>query len=822
MSGRLRRLTRRPLLPSLLALSLTVAGGANAQERRESGQERWEGDPRERAEWLRRRRGVTDGDDVNPVVRAREALRAGLRAAPVTVSPWRSVGPFGFLTNGFYGSSPQTEAGRVRAVAVHPTNPNIIYAGSASGGVWRTTNAGASWTALTDKQCSLTTGAMALDPVNPNIVYVGTGEPTQSLGCGLLRSTDGGTTWSEINGGGVLAPTTGRLGNSTYRLRVDRETAGSTTGTTLLYAATNGLHRSTTSGTTWSTVLTGAVTDVVCDPVTPSLCWAARVSGTRGLYRSNDKGATWALEVAFNASTERAQLAVSPAAPGRVWMLEIVNAAYHALRVYTVAAGRTESRRADGLYSSTTRGDFGEQGWYNLVLEVDPTNPNILYTGGVRLYRSRDGGNSFSLIAYDIHVDWHAFAFAPSDPDIIVGGCDGGVFVSTDRGDSWLSRNANMVTSQFYPGLAVHPTLPDVLAGGLQDNSSLWSFGSVFWTMSGPNGDGGYGAFNPQNPTVFFSTGYTLGRVLRHSWSSIGGLITVDRGFVASAERKAFLPPVVIDPNDGATWYYGTQRLRRTSNEGLSWSIISPDLTKGSGFISTIAVSPADSRVVWVGTSDGLVQVSEDAGATWQRVATGIPDRFVTQVVPDPLDRRRAIALVSGRGTGHVFLTTSLGTSWQDISAGLPDIGFASGAFVPGTTKFFAAADVGVYATDDTGASWSAVGAPLPNVTITDVVYQRATGTLYVATYGRGIWATTVETSAGVLRGDIDRNGTVNAFDAALAQQALTGVRPAVNRPPLPNGDANCNGTLDSGDVLAILQFAVGAAPAGSCVGTTR
>jgi photosystem II stability/assembly factor-like uncharacterized protein len=813
---------RIPLRRAALASSVLVAILSTQTLAQEAERERWEGDPRERAEWLRRRRGVVEGDEINPVVRTREATQAGLRSSLVALSPWRSVGPFGFITSGFYASAPQMDGGRVRAVAVHPTNPSIVYAGSASGGVWRTTNAGATWTPLTDKQCSLTTGGMALDPVNPNIVYIGTGEPTQSSGCGLLRSTDGGTSWAEINGGGVLAPTNGRLGNSTYRLRVDRETAGSTTSTVVLYAATNGLHRSTTSGTSWSTALTGVVSDVVCDPATPSLCWAARVSGTRGLYRSNDKGATWALEVAFDTRTERAQLAVSPAAPGRVWMLEIVSARFQALRTYAVTTGRTESRRGDNLYNSTTRADFGEQGWYNLVLEIDPQDANVVVVGGVRLYRSRDGGNTFSLMAYDVHSDWHAFVYAPSDPDIIVGGCDGGVFMSTDRGDSWLSRNANMVTTQFYPGLAVHPTLPDVLAGGLQDNSSIWSFGSSFWTMSGPHGDGGYGGFNQQNPTVFWSSGYTPGRVFRHSWSSVGGLSSIYRGFDFTNERKAFLPPVVIDPNDGATLYYATQRLWRTNNEGLSWSPITGDLSKGSGWISTVAVSPADSRVVWVGTSDGLVHVTQDGGATWQQVATGIPDRYVTQVLPDPLDRRRAITLVSGRGTGHVFVTTSLGAAWQDISTGLPDIGFASGAFVPGTTKFFAAADVGVYATDDNGASWSAVGAPLPNVTISDLVYQRATGLLYVATYGRGIWAATVQTGPAILRGDVDGNGAVNAFDAALVQQALTGVRPSINRPPLPNGDANCNGALDIGDVLAILQFSVGAAPTGACVGTIR
>jgi photosystem II stability/assembly factor-like uncharacterized protein len=800
------------------ALLLLPAGAARAQEVMR------EADTQERIEWMERMRaypGLSYDQNAVSVVRSAEA--AGLRRALVAVTPWRSVGPFGFLTSGFYGSSPNADGGRIRTAAIHPVNPQIIYAGAASGGVWKTTNGGASWVALTDQACSVNSGSIAIDPVNPELLYVGTGEPTQSSGFGLLRSFDGGLSWSEINGSGVLAPTTGLLANQAYRLRIDRATAGSTTGTTVLYAASNGLHRSTNSGTSWTTVLGSFVTDVVADPQVSTTWWAARVSAgaNSGLYRSTDNGLSWTLVHPFQTTVQRVQLAVTPAAPGKVWMVEVVSSRFAALRVYDDATSTLTTLGGQGVYNSGTRLDFGTQSTYNLVLEVDPANANVLYMAGSRMYRSRDGGNSFSIFAYDLHVDWHVFTFAPSDANVIVAGNDGGVYLSTDRGNSWVSRNTNLATSQFYPGIAVHPTLQDVIAGGLQDNSSLWGFGASFWTMSSPSGDGGWNAWNQQNPTIFWSTSYSAGYVMRHSWSASTGLANAYRGFTLTNERKAFFPPLVIDPTNGSTLYYATYRLWRTTNEGQTWGVISNDLTKGSGVLSSFAVSPADSRVLWSGANDGAVQVSEDGGATFTNVTGTLPNRAVADIIADPTNPRRAMVVFSGRDAGRVYLTSDLGATWTNISTGLPDIPFNAGVFIPGTTRLFAAADVGVYESTDDGASWTLVSQGVPNVRITDLVFQQATGTLYAATYGRGIWATTVLAGPGVLRGDVDRNGTVNAFDAALVQQALTGVRPSVAQPALPNGDANCNGMLDSGDALAILQFSVGGASPG-CVGVLR
>ncbi len=811
-------------------LSLASVAHARVAQAQDAGQR--EADVEERLDWMRRDRaypfGAVERDPVymarqSALFRATRSARAGL-----VVPSWRSVGPLGFQTSAYYGSSPQADGGRISSIAIDPRNAAVVFAGSASGGVWRTNNGGASWTPLTDAQCSLTTGALALDPVDPNIVYVGTGEPTQSSGCGLLRSFDGGNTWTEINGGGVLAPTNGTRASQTYRIVVDRASAGTQTSSIVFYAASNGLHRSTNSGTTWTTALTGFVTDVRADPTNTNVYWAAvGNSNTRGgLYKSTDRGVNWARVYVAPTNSGRIGLAVSALAPAKVWAATSNTQGNRlgTLLVYDDATASVTILAASGVNDASTRLDFGAQTSYNLVLETDPTDASTIYLGGSRMYRSRDGGQNFSLVAYSVHVDWHALEFAPSDPTVIVGGCDGGVHASYDGGNAWVSRNTNIVVSQFYPGLGVHPTIPDVLVGGLQDNSTLWAFGSPYWTLAVASGDGGAGGFNPVNPNIFWSTSYGVGTIYRITRSALGyGLLVEARGFSGN-DRKRFLPPLVIDPNNGTTLYYGTFRLWRTITEGNAngWESISVDMSKGAGYINTIEVAPSDSRVIWLGTNDGNVHVSIDAGVTFTSVTTGLPNRAVTKVAADPLDARRALVTLSGFGTPHVYLTTDQGATWRNVSAALPDLPFNAAVIIPGSSRFFVAGDIGVYESTDAGDTWTSAFPGMPNVQVLDLVYQRATGQLYAGTYGRGIYATSVSSGAVALRGDTNRDGAINALDALQVQQALIGASPSSAPNPLPGGDANCNGKLDVGDALAILQFAVGQGAGGSCVGSVR
>ena len=274
----------------------------------------------------------------------------------------------------------------------------------------------------------------------------------------------------------MLAPVNGTQTTRACRIRVAPSLAGTQNTSVVLYVDSNGLHRSTDSGTPWTTVLTGCVTDVEFNPANDNIVWAARAtarSTTNGAYRCADRGARWQLVCTTGTPVQRIALAVSPNAPNALWVVEVVDSRMEKLMCLDGASVITIVLTAQGLCGATSRLDFGTQSAYDLVLEVDPQDANTVILGGSCMYRSRDGGQSFSVVAYDLHVDWHAFKYAPSDPTVIVGGNDGGVHASYDHGDSWVSRNTNIAVTQFYPGIAVHPTIPDSIVGGLQDNSSL-------------------------------------------------------------------------------------------------------------------------------------------------------------------------------------------------------------------------------------------------------------------------------------------------------------------------------------------------------------
>ena len=313
-------------------------------------------------------------------------------------------------------------------------------------------------------------------------------------------------------------------------------------------------------------------------------------------------------------------------------------------------------------------------------------------------------------------------------------------------------------------------------------------------------------------------------------WSSAGayiyqrdgrGVYSYRAGGIVPSDRGAFIPPFIIDPNTPTTLYFATQRLYRTRDEGRTWIPISGDLTRGSGQIRTIAAAKSDTLTLYVGTSDGQVQVTRDGGVTFTNVSTGLPNRVITRVAVDPADAAHALVTVSGFGTGHVWETVNAGTTWKDIAGTrLIDAPANAVSFVPGV-GIMVGTDVGVFQTADGGATWDVGPAGLPNVIVQDLVYAPATKLVVVGTYGRGMFAFTVGTDVAVLRGDVSTDGKVDAFDALLIQQAITGVLPQ-GLPVMPRGDANCNGFIEAADVLLVLRSAVGLPTGAACVNTVR
>jgi hypothetical protein len=755
-------------------------------------------------------------------LRARPSLFASSAAtsAPLTGN-WRAIGPNGlwvFLL----------ETGRIAAIvpALRPGGP--MYVGTASGGVWRSKDNGLTWTPMTDHECMLTTGAMALDPVDPNIVYAATGEGNGGLnGCGVLRSADGGGSWT--TGATGLKSTNGSSG-AFLSLAVDPATAASPSS--VLIGATRfsnaGIVRSVNAGASWTVVLnTGPGSSIVAHPTKAGTYYAGNRAATsaaaRGVYRSTDVGQTWTQLPPFPGidanSIDRVEVAVSKAAPGSVWALvgDRNSGSFLGLFKYDETANEWTQLPSTGI----TTGLFGGQESYDLVLAVDPVDPRRIYVAGVRAFRSVDGGATFQPMATDVHVDWHVLVFDPNDPTVLWAGTDGGVYVSTDGGNSWSSRSAGLSITQFYPGVSVHP-LGTRISGGSQDNGTHIFTGTPFWDAF-LGGDGGYTAINYANPNIQWA---------ETQWS-VGGVPNIFRQDALSSARRAagissndraqFIPPLVMDPVNPAKLYFGTYRLYQTVNEGLSWTALGGDLSAGTGTITSISVSPADTMTIYVGTSDGRALVSRDGGVTFT-AATGLPARSVTRVTAHPTDPLRALITVSGFGSSHVFETTNAFASIvHDINGNLTDAPANVAIYMPslGPGTIVAGTDVGVFQSVDNGVTWTVGPTGLPNVIVYDLVYQPAIGLLIAGTYGRGMFAYDVGAQTATLRGDVNGDGKIDAADALLIQQALVGSLSS-STAIYPRGDANCNGSIDAADVVLVLRAAVGLSTTGTCVGTTR
>jgi hypothetical protein len=673
--------------------------------------------------------------------RSQQAAPAIPQAAPaIGGNAWSAIGPDHISTS-------PTTTGRTNTIAIHPTNASIIYAGGAEGGVWKTIDGGATWTPLTDTQCSLAMGSIAIDPVNPNIVYAGTGEqnfsPENYYGCGVLRSADGGKTWMQLGASTFV----GTPGQTISRLVIDPATAGSLTATRVLVAASSGVYLTTDSGSTWTQVLAAspspvAATDLLLDPQTPSTLYAAlgEIFGdaSNGVYKSTNGGNSWTrLGGGFPTSdVGRINIGIAPSSPSTLYAGVQSVASFGLRGIWKSTNGGTSWTKV-----LATGVDCGNQCWYDMYIYVDPTTPNTVYFGGLGIYKSTNGGITFSEIAFGsgVHTDQHALAFQPGLASTIFAGSDGGIFKSTNSGSTWISLNSNYTTAQFYPGVALDPTSTSDAIGGLQDNDVVLYTGSGVWAPTGLCGDGGFTAIDFVTPGTKYAE-CEGGAAYSGPWRSDSGNSFVHKvSGINLNDAMLFIPPIAMSPTNSHTLYFGTTRLYKTTNRGDGWTAISPN---GTDPISTVAEAKSSSQVVYVGTSNGNVQVTTNGGANWTQITTGLPSNYITYIAVDPGNSQNAFVTVSGFSSGHVFKTTNGGASWLDISGNLPDIPVNAIALDPGapTANFYIGTDLGVFQTTDGGSSWAPFNNGLPNVAVLDLVFNQTLGVMVAATHGRGMW----------------------------------------------------------------------------------
>jgi photosystem II stability/assembly factor-like uncharacterized protein len=682
--------------------------------------------------------------------------------APQVSSTWRAIGPS--PTTSAWSSWGAT-SGRVNAIAVSPVNSRLVIVGSATGGIWRSTDAGDSFVSVSDDQVDLAVGSLAFTKTNPSIVYAGMGDAKGGyLGSGVLKSTDEGLTWSRVSNNSLPSPGT------ILKLELDpsnpnRVYAAQYTMVAGAKVTSSGVYQSTDGGVNWTRILAGAARDVLIDPANPRNLYAglSRIDQDNdpsfGLYHSTDAGGTWApLFTATYDLTKRrdVRVAVSPVDPGRIYAYYggFVGADLDPHLKRSTDSGATWSE------ISLATVDTGQLG-YNTYLTADPRDPLTLYIGSRDVYRSTDGGDTWKNLTGNFyqfngmfnyapggastHTDQHALAFSPASANELYVGNDGGVSKTTNGGSTFRSLNSTLTLTQFV-GLALNPVNPSISYGGTQDNGTQQRSGNSSWREI-VAGDGGHVVIHPLNPSMVFTT-YVRGEVYRmtNDGQTFDGQIGSNGTFgePADSPRIAFYPPFCGNGID-ATLYFGTWRLFISGDLGNSWQAPADfaDLTKGitdkgKDVLSAIGVSRSNTNVIYTGSVQGRVMASSNRGRNWTDVTSGLPDRSITSITVDPFNSAVAYVTVSGFNSGHLFRTTNSGASWTDISGSLPNIPADVLLIDPSNSDtLYLGTDIGVFRSTTRGASWEAFNNGMPPVVIHDLV-AHPSGIIQVATYGRG------------------------------------------------------------------------------------
>ncbi|MFZ4462966.1 MAG: T9SS type A sorting domain-containing protein [Bacteroidales bacterium] len=671
-------------------------------------------------------------------------------------------------------AGPVNVGGRISAVALNPSDQQIFYVGAASGGVFKTENAGLSWQTIFDDQPSLSIGDIVLAPSNPDVIYVGTGEANAGGGSvsydglGVFKSDDGGDSWTSC---GLEA--SGSIGRMAIHPQNPDICYVAAMGRMFSKNDERGVFKTSDGGQSWQKVLflndsTGAI-DIVLDPQNPENVYAAmwerirrpdeRVYGgpSCGIWRSFDGGENWQ------------QLSSGlPSPSANVGRIGITVAPSDPSVLYAIYADKTGY--FDGVFKSTNYGDswtqtndaalnniYSSYGWWFGRLRIDPTNPNIVFAIGFDLFKTSNGGSSWSNVGYSVHVDQHDLYAHPQNTNFVVLGNDGGVYTSQNGGSTW-NHIENLPITQFYTS-EIDQQHPDRLYGGAQDNGTIRTMtGNTNDWAEIYGGDGFVVKVDPINNQYVYAE-YQYGGLGR---STNGGTsFSGATNGLGGSDRFNWMSPLTFDPVNPATLYFGSNKVYRSVNRAVSWSAISPDLTNGPGqynqtfgTTTTISVSPVNQDIIYAGTDDGNVWVTQNAGLNWTKISDDLPDRWVTRISADPFDEATAYVTFSGyridEYIAHIYRTTDFGQSWTDISGDLPEAPISD--IIPDPEQdstLYVASDMGVFGTVNLGETWIPVGDNLPNVPMIDLTFQPELRMLVVATYGRSMYKINVDEFVG-------------------------------------------------------------------------
>ena len=750
----------------------------------------------------------------------------------------------------FRSIGPALISGRISDIAVPPAERpgerlgKTVYVASAAGGVWKTTNAGVTWTPIFDDQRVSSIGAVAVAPSQANVVWVGTGESnnlrSSSWGDGIYKSTDAGETWTHMG-----------LRASQHIARIVVHPANPD----IVYVAAmgplwddggeRGLFRTEDGGRTWERLLAAGpftgVTDVILDPRDPAIVYAATYQRERksysfvaggpesGIWKSTDAGETWTQLEAGLPAGDRGRIGI-----------DIARSQPNTLYA-TVSAQDGGIFRSDDAGATWTRtSDLQSIPWFFGQIRVDPRNPERVYHLGVQLQVSDDGGRTFRNTGQNTHADHHAMWIDPNDSDHIIDGNDGGLYVSHDRGTTW-DFSLNLPVSTFY-AIGVDMRDPYWVYGGTQDNGTWGAPARTLgrngatnsdWVRAG-GGDGFYAAIDPTDHNVVYLE------------SQNGALRRFD---FATQETKAIRPsaepgerlrynwsaPVLMSPHDNRTLYFGANVLFRSTDRGDTWERVSGDLsrqldrdnlpimglegpggfgrhegTADFGNLSTIDESPIRRGLIYVGTDDGLVQVTRDGGGTWTRIDRfpGVPElTYVSRVVASAHDEGTVYVTFDGHRDNdfrsHVLKSTDYGRTFNSIADGLGDAGsvYVIREHHRNPDLLVLGAEYGVFVTIDGGQSWTQLRNGIAPAPVHDLVIHPRDNDIVVGTHGRGIYVMD------------DITALEKLADARRSVATLFQPRPALlyNQRATPSLPGHRNYSAENTPAGAVLTYFVGA-----------
>lgn len=708
---------------------------------------------------------------------------------------WQYLGP----TN-ISGRCTDVEAVRL------PGKSLVIWAAAASGGVWKSENEGATWTSVFDQQVTTDIGDIAIDPKNPETVWVGTGEAnifrSSMAGCGIYKTTDGGKTW--VNMGLEDSHTIGRILVHPSNTDVVYVAAGGHEWTS---NTERGVYKTTDCGKSWQKVLyvnelTGAY-DLAMDPGNPDILYAATWQRIRekwndprtkenytgsGIWKSIDAGKTWnQINQGLPPANKRGRIgiAIAPSNPSVLYtLLDNYEVAFEAKEGQTDAYGRQRSAVIKGatVYRSTNSGASWEQvsgltpeskkfmeghsgtyGWVFGQIRVDPQLENKIYTLGLFLNTSTDGGKTFKRETR-IHMDHHALWIDPANTDYMLSGNDGGVNVTYDGGKNW-KHFVEIPVAQFY-NVAASVEKPFYIYGSIQDHFSYRGEVSteqgrdriqpVTW-QSAPGGEGCMHMVDPRNPDILYSAGFygqlTRSERKKSGWSSKVIVPKPEEGELPL--RGEWIAAFLLSPHNPDIIYHGMQSVYQSSDQGQTWTRISPDLTFNDPAkqgdishqtITALSESPLKAGLIYAGTDDGRLHVTLNGGEKWTEITTGLPaGRWFSRVIASKYEMGRVYATQNGKRDDdfqvYIWKSEDYGKTWEDIGANIP-LGpvnvIREDPTVPGL--LYAGTDIGVYISKDYGKEWTVLG-DLPSTYVHDLIIQPVDNLIVIATHGRGMFA---------------------------------------------------------------------------------